>query len=551
MPSILLKSLIVLVLLAALTGAAQEQYPLRRIIITDSEQSALAITDPEVPDQSVLVQDVPLLDDPNLRKALEGFLGQTIGGELLNAIANKIVEHARNRDRLIARVLVPVQPVATGTLRLAVVIGRYNQLSFQGNQRFSRSLLERRMGIQPGEEVRLSVLEEAVNWTNTNPFRQVKVRVNDLPNEPGKADLLVAVEERRPYRFAASVDNTGNQIIGKRRIALVAQFGNLWGEDHQGSYQYLTTDQPDVYQAHLASYRVPLAWRHFLDLSGIYSLVSPSFEQGLFQQKGETVVADVKYTIPLKSGREPRDFSFGVNFKQSNNNLEYGGTQVRGTSTNTFQVYTSFSLLERDSRGAWLLAATLNASPGGLNSRNDDDAYQTARLDASSRYLYGSLSLQRLFSLPKGWDLFSRLTGQLSSTNLLPNEQLTVGGATTVRGYRDNTFAGDQGVVLSNELLSPVIRYSPTFVPKRLPPLEARVLGFLDAAKVEYTRRIASDLNLSSMASVGLGARANVGSSFSFSFDYGWQLLNIAKQPGQASRQPLSSRGHIKAVLAF
>ena len=552
MASFRIKSLLCFLLLFQIGMAAEELYPLRRLIIADSEEAVLAIPQSAATDGGMYVQGVPLLADTGFQPKVKTFFGQPIGKEILTGLGNAIVEHARSQDRLIARVLVPVQPVADGTLRLVVVIGRYHQLSFQGNRRFSQQLLEKRLGIKPGDEVRLSTLEDAVNWVNTNPFRQVKVQINDLPNQPGKADLVVAVDEKRPYRLAVSVDNTGTEVIGKRRIAANVQFGNLWDQDHQGSYQFLTTDKPEVYQGHAVNYRVPLPWRHFAEFSGIYATVAPSFEAGLFDFKGETIVADAKYVIPLKGGNEPRDLAFGTNFKQSNNDLEYGGVQVRNTSTNTFQAYASFSLLERDKRGAWLLAAAVNASPGGVNSRNNEAPLQQARFGASPKYVYGTLSLQRLLQLGRGWDLFSRAVGQLSSTNLLANEQLNIGGQGTVRGYKDNTFSGDRGFVLSSELMSPMMLYFPTFLKNKASrPVEGRLIAFVDAGKVAYHSRIPSDLNLSTMASVGVGARLNLGSNFSFSFDYGWQLRPIGRQPGQAQAQPLSSRGHVKAVLAF
>src|SRR5690606_16693588 len=110
----------------------------------------------------------------------------------------------------------------------------------------------------------------------------------------------------------------------KRRIAANIQLGNLWNEDHQGSYQFLTTEKTNVYQAHVASYRAALPWRHFTEVSAIYAHVKPSFEDDLLLHDGRTIVADAKYIVPLKTGNEPRDLAFGVNFKQSNNDLEYG-----------------------------------------------------------------------------------------------------------------------------------------------------------------------------------------------------------------------------------
>jgi len=57
---------------------------------------------------------------------------------------------------------------------LAVLIGRYKQLRFQGNRWFSRQCSRRNSG-QTRRRVRVSTLEEATNWAH-HPFRRIKVR---------------------------------------------------------------------------------------------------------------------------------------------------------------------------------------------------------------------------------------------------------------------------------------------------------------------------------------------------------------------------------------
>lgn len=164
---------------------------------------------------------------------MAAFIGKPITNELLNTLANAIAQHARENDRLIVKVIPPNQDISTGIFRLAVVVGRYNEFQFKGNRWFSSKLLQEKLGIKAGDEVRLSTLDDAVKWANTNPFRQVQVLINDLPNQPGKADLIVGVAERIPVRFTASYDDSGNQVLGTRHYTGALQFGNLWGRDRK------------------------------------------------------------------------------------------------------------------------------------------------------------------------------------------------------------------------------------------------------------------------------------------------------------------------------
>lgn len=535
------------VLTAVAAFAAAEHTPLlKKLIIADTEAKAAGLAADSGGGVSVFVQDVPVLAAPVFSASVERFMGKAITGELLNDLANAIALYARQNDRLIVKVFPPTQDISAGVFRLAVVVGRYNELQFKGNRWFSSRLLQEKLGIKPGDEVRISTLEEAVNWANANPFRQVKVLVNDLANQPGKADLIVGVEERLPLRFTASYDDSGNDILGNRHYTGGVQFGNLWGKDHQGSYQFSTTDHQSVFQSHSFDYRVPLPWRHYLQINGGYLKVKPVFGAGgAFTQKGENISASLRYNAALRGGSNPVEFFAGIDFKEGNNNLAYGPRTLFTTKTDVFQATTGISVVRRDQRGAWLLGATLNASPGNVNSRNTNEALSAARFNTNATYLTGTFSVQRLLNLDRDWSFYSRAVAQVTTANVPGSEQLSIGGSATVRGFNERIYSGDQGFVFSNDIQAPVLRKSLPFLPKTRAPLETRFIFFYDAAQVFYKHRDVSDAAFTPLASTGVGVRLSLPVNFTVSADYGWQITHLAYAA------PTHSRGHVKVVLAF
>jgi hemolysin activation/secretion protein len=56
----------------------------------------------------------------------------------------------------------------------------------------------------------------------------------------------------------------------------------------------------------------------------------------------------------------------------------------------------------------------------------------------------------------KGLEFRARLSGQLADSTLYSGERFSAGGATTVRGFRENLLLADQGVVGSLELAQPI-----------------------------------------------------------------------------------------------
>jgi hemolysin activation/secretion protein len=546
---------------AAAASAPATVYPFQRLLIADSEPKAAALKSPPGAGL-VFAQDVPVLATKEFADSIKPYIGQPITIEMIKKLANDVLTYLRNHDRFSTGIVVPSpQDITGGEVRLAVVLGRYKDVQFRGNRWFSREQLQASLGLKPGDEVRLSTLEEAVNWTNANPFRRVKVVVNDLQNEPGLADLVVDVQERVPFRAAVSYDNTGNETLGLNRYSASVQFGNVWGLGHQASYQYTTTDKISLFQQHSGDYRVPLPWHHYLQLAAAYSIAQPTFYNGVFTLKGQNLVTNLRYIAPVEHGALSMEFSGGLDFKQANNNFEWGGVPVpQLTSKNDiFQLSLGATIVRRDALGAWAIGANVSLSPGNINTRNSDATFASTRpngyqRDANgnlngalpigqSRYAYGTLSVQRLTKLPADFQILSHGQLQISSANLLGSEQMSIGGQGTVRGYDERISSGDQGYLISNELQTPEWLSVLSLHRRKVGIMQTRLVAFWDFAKTGYKHPFGTIEQ--PLMSAGLGLRCNVANDFSLVADYGRQLIQTKPQ------QPDHGRASVKATLAY
>ncbi len=551
--------------LAVLSRAA-DAYVLRKVVIADSDAAAAALPADDGGQRAVVVHGVDFLNNPDFDAVVAKYIGKSIDTTTLSALVTDIANYARSHDRVLAKVDIPNgQNISAGTLRLAVLVGRYNQLIFRGNHWFSQDFLQRKLGLEPGDEIRLSVLDQALSWANANPFRDLKVFINDLPNQPGRADLIVNVVDARPIRFVASYSNSGVPILGRNQYSAGFQLGDLWKLDHQLSYQYVRSDNPRLFSAHLLDYTAPLPWRHYIQLSASYSLVHPSFNQGLLGQTGESTTVDLRYRIPFGTGNRTGEVFAGLQFKESNNNLQYGGLQLSSAKNDIFQGVLGFSRIVRDPKGAWVFSATSFLSPGNINARNTDKQFQpdfsgspphVGRFGARAQYAILDVSLQRWQRLNKGWDFFSRFTGQMATANLISDEQLTIGGTGTIRGFNPNVMSGEQGYVLNNDLQTPKRDVKVEFLPKNAQTLSFRGNLFYDIGEVFYKTHFPTvdrtgrqvgwdDDPLRPLAGAGIGLRANIGSYLNLSVDYGWAVTH--------PKPPIDTHGmgHIKVVLAF
>ncbi|HEY1108103.1 MAG TPA: ShlB/FhaC/HecB family hemolysin secretion/activation protein, partial [Opitutaceae bacterium] len=267
------------------------------------------------------------------------------------------------------------------------------------------------------------------------------------------------------------------------------------------------------------------------------------------------------------TGDNPIEAFASAAFKRSNNNLEFSGTgeegQINKTSTDIVQVTLGTSAIWRDKKGAWAASLSATGSPGRLTPYNNDRYFagvmnaggtwdiDFARYGSKAQYAYASLALQRYQMMPFGCELTVRGAFQASTANLLPSEQFSLGGSTTVRGYPESV-GGDKGYVINTELITPTWRYPLPGKLSKLDPLEARALFFFDFGDTaEYTQP--SRLPQPPLASAGFGIRAALPGRMSLTADYGFQLTELRSVTPQRTIMTSGDigRGHVKLVIAF
>lgn len=519
---------------------------LRQILLAENSDAALKLN--AVPGDQFLVATgrLSFLETDDLKKSLIIAKDHPIDGHLLGVICQLLTNYLHQHSFPIVDVSVPApQSIVDGAVRFVVTLGKFRQIRFVGNRWFSEAQLLGSLHVARGEIVKFMELDNTIGWVNNNnPFRRLQAKVEQVENSD-EADLVIGVQERIPLRLSSSFDNSGNAILGNEHYSAGLTYGNLWKADHQISYQFITTNRSRYFQGHVISYRAPLPWRHYLEFDGTYLRAKPEILDGLFNQDAENISASLRYTIPLRGGDNPVEYFVSSTFKESNNNLEFGGTSVQSSKTDVFQLSTGVSIVKRDARGAWVFGANATWSPGDVNSRNTALAFSTARAGARPDYAYGSLSFQRLLSLDRGWELSSRGFLQASTRNLLSSEQLSIGGSSTVRGFRESVFTGDAGFVFSNDLQTPVVKWHPVILPSKYVPIDVRFLGFYDAAKVRNRQTVAFDVTSHPVAGSGVGVRMNWANIFSLSADYGWQITHLPYAHDD------HGRGHIKVSLAY
>tara|TARA_R110002096_G_scaffold147671_21_gene307794 strand:- start:13661 stop:15418 length:1758 start_codon:yes stop_codon:yes gene_type:complete len=461
----------------------------------------------------------------NLVEALSGFLGQPLTLNLLADVNRTINRVYREDDRPVVDAYLPEQDVSSGVVQLVVTEGLLGEVRVEGAERSDPDYLIRQIKTEPGSSIRQSDLGWDLDWLNDHPFRKVKM-IFEPGETDGTTDIVLQTTDAKPLRLHTGIDNTGLELTGENQWDFGITWGRVFNTEQIAAYQYTTDLEFESLEAHSLFYRIPLPWRHRIDLVG--ALVKSDAE--LFSGDdaigvgGESSLAGLEYVIPIRSrlfDLSKSELSFGTDYKTTNSDLEFGGQNVFDETASVLQFSLGWKGARPDKLGATGLGLGLTWSPGNSIGNNDESSFEAQRTGASPDYLYTEMTLERLIKLPMSWNLTFSGTGQWSNSRLISTEQLLAGGYRTVRGFDENLIRGDAGFVGSLELIAP-----PVSVAQLLGQNfndELTTAFFLDAAWLSSNDSIEGEVD-QEISSLGLEMRYNWGSNWLMRAGYGWHL---------------------------
>lgn len=492
-------------------------------------------------------QDLPLLSSSAFQtKVASKYLGKQVTLANINLLNRDVVAFFKESGLPVVDVIVPEQDITAGTLRLIVLQGRLGKVRVEGNEWFSTEQISGEIRTASGEVLTAKKIVDDLNWLNQNPFRRVALEYT-RGEEVGTTDMILKVDDRRPFRFYAGYEDSGSHATGINRYLAGFNWGNAFGLGHLMNYQFTTGDDYNDFYAHSVSYAVPLPWRHTLTVYGAYANSSAEVFAGLLTADGESYSSGLRYSVPLPgSNKVSHELFAGYDYKFSENVITFTMTPAQVKTTEISQFSLGYSANLRDSLGATSVTAVGYYSPGGAFSHNNNADFASSAPNASAEYYYGRMTLERLTKLPASFSLVNSVTAQFSSDNLLVSEQLGGGGYATVRGYGEREANAEEGYISRTEIRTPSMSVGGIF-DLNIPSDQLQLLTFWDYAAL-YRREDNNAPTLPTsyfLSSAGVGLRYSVADYLSLRFDYGWQL-RVTEFGEQGD-----SRGHISVVISY
>ncbi|TWU67200.1 ShlB/FhaC/HecB family hemolysin secretion/activation protein [Crateriforma conspicua] len=458
----------------------------------------------------------------------------------LNQMSRDIITYYRKCGQPVVDVVIPEQKITSGVVQIVVTEARIGSVTMTDGCVFeAEDLCHWVQCTRRGDKIFESKLNNDLFWLNQNPFRRVSVDMRPGDIE-GTTDIIFDINDVCPIRVYSGYEDTGVRTLGLERLYAGMIYGNAFGKGGILSYQYTADAEFYRLNAHSVSYAQPVNRKISWNAYGSWAGVTPTIPT--VNQDGESWQLGMGITHHLQKTRwVDTNWSLGVDFKQTNNNLEFGGQLVQNSAADLIQLRLSFQHLRRGCRDQYgLLMWDSFVGPGaGFTGDHNTAAFNTIRANTTPDYFYTRLRAERLWNVQQNWQLMGRFVGQLASERLLFSETLGFGGYDSIRGYDQRVYSSDDGWFASLEFGPRMKRFGCCSNPNTF-----RAFTFVDMGSGSNIDPLPGEFGDEFLISMGLGMRLTLTDRTSLRASYGHGFEKI---PGAASRD----RVHIGFVSLF
>ena len=506
---------------------------------SEQEPFELNPTTPPTPEE---MQDIPgqvivnqfnfvgssVFSQEELNQATAEFLGKPISFAQLLQAANQVTELYLQQGYITSGAYIPSQAIASGTITIQIVEGTLEDIEVEILKgRLNSDYVRSRIAVAISQPLNINDLQEALQLLQLNPLIENLNAELAAGTKPGTNSLRVQVVGAKTFAATIDLNNNRNPSIGTFERGIKLSEANLLGLGDEITFGYANTDGSNQFRGsytlpvnpHNGSvrFRYQLSYNDIiespfddLDIKVDYRQFELSFRQPVIQTA--TPESNQELALSLGLERQENDSSIlGVNFPLSPGANDQG--EIRISKLNFAQEW-----LQR-SREQVLLARSefgfgLDIFDATINNEGPDSRFFLWR----GQILYLRLLAEPTVESPISPTLLVRSELQLSTDPLLTVEQFSLGGFSTVRGYRQDTILSDNAFLLSAEVRVPILR---------VPEVEGtlQISPFIDFGTGWNVD--GDNLDPSTLAGLGFGLLWQMGEKFNARLDWGIPLIDV------------------------
>ena len=453
-----------------------------------------------------------LVSSPILHEAVVDYIDRELTLDEMNEVADLITMIYQERGYILARAIVPEQEIEGGILTIAILEGDVGEVKVSGQKYYNERVIRRNFL----EQIKHGVIKEELlekGLLLSQGLQSAETRVVLKPGEKtGSADIVLQTEDKLAFNWTLDFNNFGSRLVGKDRYGTYIDITDPWWGTTL-SLRGVTGNDPKDSLLVKGDLSIPFGmYGTSLNLSyleGRYVVGQELADLGL---DGDTTIYGLSVSQPMLRQRN-QSLTMSIGYEN-----KYTRSYAQDELENIDDLDVYYATLDYDSLDRYL-GKNIISLAYYWGSLNPDDAAPYTRANAEHRFRRYNLSLARIQKVYGNINFMLRGMGQVSNQNLLPIEEMAIGGYGTVRGHDSSMFLGDSGFTISGEFLS-----APPFIAdkilfgQRISQMVQLSL-FYDYARVYYSMPQRGEYSDERLKGYGAGIRFYYKDLFSFKFD--------------------------------
>jgi len=464
--------------------------------------------------KQVEFQGNTIYTNEQLNKIITDKIGSYVDMQQVRALMNSITAYYNNNGYITSFAYLPPQRVKNGVLQINIVESKVSDVEITGNKWTKTSYLKNNVfkanGVEEGKVFNINDLKKSLG--KINEINYIKGRVTlDKAADDESTSVSLDVQDRAPLLLTAGYDNKGRNLIGVQRSVITVGDENITGH---GDRLYVNNVLAKNTYGLNTNYFLPLGpYGTELRLGYGYSRVKLGNEERYRRINGHANDFNVGLIQPIfenQNWKITSDITLDMLHARTNINQDqlFDKYDLRALRT-------GINAIRDDRSGRWISRLEVST---GLPILGATTAHAPGQ--GSSKFVKINPSLVRVQMLPYQTTGIFKVSGQYAPVNLLPLEQLQIGGMDTVRGYREGILFGDKGYFMNLELRK-TIPHLPDY--KYLPLKDKIAFAVFYDQGMARTKGIKA--NYKNFAqSVGCGLRINISQYLYGNLDFGVPL---------------------------
>jgi hemolysin activation/secretion protein len=441
-----------------------------------------------------------VLDVPAIEEAVYPFLGEQRNAGDVDMARDALEKTYQMRGYQTVQVIIPEQGVESGVIHLQVIENPVGRLRVVGSRFHSLAAIrETAPSVAQGKVVNTNEVQTDIVALNRQADLKVTPRLK-AGQAPGTVDVDLEVEDKLPLHATIEVNNQYNQNTEPLRVTGSVSYDNLWQAGHSVSLSYqIAPQKPSDAEVYSGTYLWPIERTPLSILA--YGVKSDSDVAALAGTNvvGRGTIFGLRgiVNLPAEEGFY-HSLTIGIDRKQLTQNVITSGTPSNSTVL-YYPVSLAYSATWQEDDLISKVGGSINfALPAGSDSTKLD----LQRFSALRQYIYAKIDVSRQQPMGNGYSVYGRLQGQITNDPLLSSEQLSAGGANSIRGYLEVERLGDYGAIGTIEFRTPSFG---KYISQSINDLH--FLTFLDGGALRIRQPLPGEKSSFTLASAGIGAR--------------------------------------------